>query len=97
MADQQTQEQSIHDLKNGRHFHYSQAMIYSLFVTLIRDDEGNWVEPLNAGKLWKIRYADPEKIEGEMKERMARILYLFEVSGAGALAFGYFWYEHVPK
>ncbi|KAL0579623.1 hypothetical protein V5O48_002395 [Marasmius crinis-equi] len=100
---------SYHKLR-AQNFHYSHAMIYSPGVTIFRDDDGGWLEPLdvdvltspavNAGEV-RQRMKDPEwmkgsdsesgveeKIEKEMTERMARILYLFEIKGAKNIVLG---------
>ncbi|KAI1788340.1 hypothetical protein LXA43DRAFT_1025924 [Ganoderma leucocontextum] len=69
--------------------YYSHAMIYSPGVTVFRDDGGDWIAPylvdvltspaVNAGVVRKVASAGIEdKIEEAMKERMGRILYLFE-------------------
>ncbi|KAK7036474.1 hypothetical protein VNI00_011671 [Paramarasmius palmivorus] len=90
-----------HHLKDKKNFYYTHAMIYSSNVVVFRDDDGNWVEPLsidvltsaavNAGEVRKNAEADPEeKIEKEMKERMARVLYLFEMRGTKNLVLGSF-------
>ncbi|TBU56273.1 hypothetical protein BD310DRAFT_931776 [Dichomitus squalens] len=79
------------DAKGG---YYTHAMVYSPGVTVVRDDDGEWVKPyqidvltspaVNAGVVRKTlfgRVAGPgveDKIEQVMKDRMARILYLFE-------------------
>lgn len=85
---------------------YTHAMIYSPGVIVFRDDDGRWVEPLdvdvltsaavNAGvvreKLGR-RYDSAEiesKIETVMRERMARILYLFEKQGVKDVVLGSF-------
>lgn len=85
---------------------YSHSMIYSPGVTLFRDDNGSWAEPLlidvvtspavNAG-LVRRNLQDqfgPEETEGKiaeaMRERMARILYLFEKEGVKNIVLGSF-------
>ena len=91
------------DPKGG---YYSHAMIYSPCVLLIRNDDGEWVEPLevdvltsaavNAGLVRKKALEkDPEvteevKIGNVMKERMARLLYLFEKRGVKNVVLGSF-------
>lgn len=91
---------------NQKGGYYSHAMIYSPGVMVIRDDSGGWVEPLkievltcaavNAGVVrgtlhGKVGGASEEmKIEKAMKERMARILYLFEQQGVKDLVLGSF-------
>ncbi|KAF8341040.1 hypothetical protein F5887DRAFT_977897 [Amanita rubescens] len=85
---------------------YSHSMIYSPGITVFRDDKANWVEPLqvdvvtspavNAGLMrGKLREKfEPEEIEAKiaaaMKERMARILYLFEKEGVKNVVLGSF-------
>ncbi|KAI3619056.1 hypothetical protein WG66_000449 [Moniliophthora roreri] len=88
-----------------KNFFYSHAMIYSPGVVVFRDDEGKWADPLevdiltsaavNAGEVRKNTPSDAEaeaerKIEREMKERMARVLYLFEMRGTKDLVLGSF-------
>ncbi|KAJ7593825.1 hypothetical protein C8J56DRAFT_1043609 [Mycena floridula] len=78
---------------------YSHSMIYSPRVTIFRDDEGQYEEPIevdivvsaavNAGVAR--RKPDSEAaIEAAMKERMARILFLCEIRGARDLVLGSF-------
>ena len=83
---------------------YSHAMIYSPSVTIFRDDDGHWLCPyhvdivtspaVNAGLVRKLRYgrrSDTERrIITVMKERMGRILALFERSGTRNLVLGSF-------
>ncbi|EPT02471.1 hypothetical protein FOMPIDRAFT_1059238 [Fomitopsis schrenkii] len=96
---------SVHarDRKDG---FYTHAMIYSPGVIVFRDDGGGWVEPLdfdvltsaavNAGVVrekLKDRLDEAEiegKIEKIMRERMARILYLFEKQGVKDVVLGSF-------
>lgn len=91
------------DAKGG---YYTHAMIYSPGVVLVKDDDGDWVEPLNvdvltsaavnAGRarnsLWGRTAGAKEeiKIEAAMRERMARVLYLFEVRETRNLVLGSF-------
>ena len=91
------------DAKDG---YYSHAMIYSPEVVVFRDDDGGWVEPLaidvltspavNAGVVRKsLRgrlavQAEEDRIERVMKERMARILFLFEKKGVKDVVLGSF-------
>ncbi|KAJ7596602.1 hypothetical protein C8J56DRAFT_917858 [Mycena floridula] len=91
------------DLKNGM---YSHATIYSPGCLLFRGDDGQWLTPVqvdiltsaavNAGvvrcDLGPSTTSDAleESIEQEMKERMARILFLFQQQGAQALILGSF-------
>ncbi|KAJ3479645.1 hypothetical protein NLI96_g8921 [Meripilus lineatus] len=81
-------------------------MIYSPGILVFRDDTGGWVEPLkvdvltcaavNAGAArntlhGKVGGASEElKIERTMKERMGRILYLFEQQGVKDVVLGSF-------
>jgi uncharacterized protein (TIGR02452 family) len=69
-------------------------MIYSPRVLLIRNDDGKWVEPLEVDVLTSAavnaslvrkkalgkdpKVTEEEQIGNVMKERMARLLYLFE-------------------
>ncbi|KAI0330434.1 hypothetical protein GY45DRAFT_754853 [Cubamyces sp. BRFM 1775] len=91
------------DPKGG---YYSHAMIYSPGVTVFRNDAGDWVEPLqvdvltspavNAGVVRNSLHgrvagaAVEDKIEQVMRERMARILFLFESKGVKSLVLGSF-------
>ncbi|KAI9064780.1 hypothetical protein FKP32DRAFT_1611019 [Trametes sanguinea] len=91
------------DPKGG---YYSHAMIYSPGVTVFRDDHGEWVEPIqvdvltspavNAGVVRETlhgRVAGDSvegKIEQVMRERMARILFLYEMKGVRNLVLGSF-------
>ncbi|KAF9028119.1 hypothetical protein BDZ89DRAFT_951635 [Hymenopellis radicata] len=96
------------------HFHkkdpkqgfYSHAIIYTPSVSLFRDDNGTWVEPIevdivtsaavNAGTLRdhyeknKDKDKPESEIEVEMKERMGRILFMCESSRAKNLVLGSF-------
>lgn len=79
-------------------------MIYSPRTLLLRDDEGNWKEPVevdilvspavNAGVVRRdLRNAgktDESNIETTMRERMGRILYLFETRGVRNIVLGSF-------
>ncbi|KAG6888651.1 hypothetical protein C0992_007909 [Termitomyces sp. T32_za158] len=91
------------DAKGGL---YSHAMIYSPSVVVFRDDGDGWVEPIivdvltspavNAGVLRKSPWgkaapeATEERIEKTMKERMGRILFLFEQQGIKHIVLGSF-------
>ncbi|OJT13805.1 hypothetical protein TRAPUB_9652 [Trametes pubescens] len=91
------------DAKGG---YYSHAMIYSPGVVVFRDDAGAWVPPalvdiltspaVNAGVVrttlhGRVAGAGVEdKIEQAMRERMARILFLFETKGVRSLVLGSF-------
>ncbi|EJD38152.1 hypothetical protein AURDEDRAFT_107879 [Auricularia subglabra TFB-10046 SS5] len=84
---------------------YSHAMIWSPGVLFFRSDDGAWLPPVaanvitsaavNAGTV-KQRVAEHElsdaddRIEGCMRERMARILWLFERKGLTHLVLGSF-------
>ena len=84
--------------------YYSHAMIYSPSVAIFRSDNGEWLCPyhvdivtspaVNAGLVRKLRHGrrpDTErKILSVMKERMGRILALFERSGTRNLVLGSF-------
>ncbi|KAI0740744.1 hypothetical protein C8Q76DRAFT_201626 [Earliella scabrosa] len=86
--------------------YYTHAMIYSPAVTVFRDDSGDFIEPyqvdvltspaVNAGVVRKSlfgRVAGPgveAKIEQAMRERMARLLYLFEQQGVKHIVLGSF-------
>ncbi|OJA15028.1 hypothetical protein AZE42_05249 [Rhizopogon vesiculosus] len=92
-----------HDRKGGFYHH---AMIYTPSVVVLKDDAGNWTSPfeadvltsaaVNAGDVRKkigdqLERAEIEKrIESTMKERMARILFLFEQQGAKNIVLGSF-------
>jgi uncharacterized protein (TIGR02452 family) len=91
------------DSKGG---YYTHAMIYSPGVIAFRDDDGNWKEPLtvdvltsaavNAGIARKSFFGQVagKNVEGQiervMRERMARILFLFEQQGVPNLVLGSF-------
>lgn len=91
---------------NAKSGFYTHAMIYSPNVRVFRDDAGEWVKPMtidvltspavNAGVVKKTlgEETDPQtlddNIEKEMKERMGRILFLFEQQGAKHLVLGSF-------
>ena len=93
----------LHD-RDNKGGYYSHAMIYSPSVAIFRDDSGGWLCPyhvdivtspaVNAGLVRKLsygRWSDTErKILYEMKERMGRILHLFERSGSRHLVLGSF-------
>jgi uncharacterized protein (TIGR02452 family) len=94
-------ELHVRDNKGG---FYSHAMIYSPSVAIFRDDKGGWLCPyhvdivtspaVNAGLVRRLRYGRwPETermILSEMKERMGRILALFERSEIRNLVLGSF-------
>ncbi|KAI0919240.1 hypothetical protein AcV5_002205 [Taiwanofungus camphoratus] len=91
------------DAKGG---YYSHAMIFSPGVTVFRDDSGGWVEPMevdvitsaavNAGVARQTLHgrvagaAEEGRIEKAMRERMARILFLFETQGVEDVVLGSF-------
>ncbi|KAH9949296.1 hypothetical protein B0H21DRAFT_147488 [Amylocystis lapponica] len=91
------------DAKGG---YYSHAMVYSPGVVVFRDDSGGWVEPVevdvltsaavNAGIARQTLHgrvggaAEEGRIEKAMRERMARILFLFERQGAKSIVLGSF-------
>ncbi len=84
---------------------YTHAMVFSPSVLVLRDDDGAWVPPyqievvtcaaVNAGVV-RQRAGDglgPDtvaRIEGTMRERMARILFLFEQRGLRNIVLGSF-------
>lgn len=92
-----------HDRKGGFYHH---ALIYTPSIVVLKDDAGNWTSPfevdvltsaaVNAGDVRKkigdqFTPAEIEKrIESAMKERMARILFLFEQQGAKNIVLGSF-------
>jgi len=94
---------ALHAGRGEHNGFYTHAMIYSPEVHLFRDDDGTWLDAIpvdivtspavNAGKLRR-RYLPTSglewKIEDAMRERMARILALFEMKGATSLVLGSF-------
>ncbi|KAF8800247.1 hypothetical protein BYT27DRAFT_6840417 [Phlegmacium glaucopus] len=93
----------LHDKdKNGGY--YSNAMIYSPSIAIFRDDDGNWLRPyyvdvltspaVDAGLVRKLGYdggsATEDRILWVMRERMGRILALFEQGGTRNLVLGSF-------
>jgi uncharacterized protein (TIGR02452 family) len=85
--------------------YYSHAMVYSPKVTVFRDDDGRWAPKFeidvlscaavnvnmvlsNAGDVNK--RATTVSVEKEMKERMGRILFLFEQNGVQNIILGAF-------
>ncbi|KAH9177500.1 hypothetical protein EDB89DRAFT_2112055 [Lactarius sanguifluus] len=84
---------------------YTHSMIFSPSVLVLRDDDGAWVPPyqievvtcaaVNAGVV-RQRAGDSlgqdtvARIEGTMRERMARILFLFEQRGLRNIVLGSF-------
>ncbi|KZT03911.1 uncharacterized protein LAESUDRAFT_744415 [Laetiporus sulphureus 93-53] len=93
-------------LRDGRDGYYSHAMLYSPGVIVFRDDAGGWVEPyrmdvltscaVNAGVVRRESQGDDDgsvtetKIARIMRERMARILFLFERQGIKNVVLGSF-------
>jgi len=90
--------------KDPKKGYYSHAMIYSPHVLLIRADNGDWLSPVevdmvtscavNAGVVRRYlrekQSEDESDLEAAMKERMARVLYLFEKQGVRNLVLGSF-------
>lgn len=90
--------------RDARQGFYTHAIVYSPGVVVFRDDSGAWTEPfdadvltcaaVNAGEVRQSsagRHASVEdKIEREMKERMGRVLYLFEKEGVKDIVLGSF-------
>ena len=94
---------ALHAGQSENYGFYTHAMIYSPEVQLFRDDDGFWLEPIpvdivtspavNAGevrRLYPHRDGLEKKIEDAMRERMGRILALFEMKGATSLVLGSF-------
>jgi uncharacterized protein (TIGR02452 family) len=84
-------------------FFYSHAMIWSPRIQVFRNDEGEWTEPVevdvvtsaavNAAQVRLHAQAGEymeQEIEDMMRERMARILYLFERTRTKVLVLGSF-------
>jgi uncharacterized protein (TIGR02452 family) len=75
-------------------------MIYSPGVVFFRDDDGGWIEPLevdvlvsaavNAGVARRAGKDAESRIEAAMKERMARVLFLFSQQGVRNVVLGSF-------
>ena len=91
--------------KDRRGGFYSHAMIFSPSVLVLRDDAGAWVPPyqievvtsaaVNAGVVRQhagdsLGPDTAARIEGTMRERMARILFLFEQRGLRNIVLGSF-------
>jgi uncharacterized protein (TIGR02452 family) len=91
--------------KDRRGGFYSHAMIFSPSVIVLRDDAGEWVPPhqievvtstaVNAGVVRERTEENSSgdvgaRIEGVMRERMARILFLFELQGLRNIVLGSF-------
>jgi len=103
MTDTAQQFYRLHK-RNPKDGYYSHSMIYSPRVVLFRDDRGDLNEPLevdilvsaavNAGlvrrKLRETGSTDESMLEAAMRERMARVLFLFERQGVKDLVLGSF-------
>ncbi|KAF8963600.1 hypothetical protein BDZ97DRAFT_1904797 [Flammula alnicola] len=89
--------------KDSKKGYYSHAMIYSPGVLFLRADKGEWMTPVeveivtsaavNAGvvrRYLRENNSDETGLDAAMKERMARILYLFERHGVRNLVLGSF-------
>ncbi|KAF9479077.1 hypothetical protein BDN70DRAFT_913332 [Pholiota conissans] len=90
--------------KDPKEGYYSHAMIYSPRVLFFRADKGTWLPPIEADVLTSAavnagvvrRYlrqrnsVDESELDAAMKERMARVLYLFELRGVRHLVLGSF-------
>lgn len=92
-----------HDPKGG---YYTHAMVYSPGVIVFRDDQGGWLEPLvvdvltspavNAGVVRQSLKghvagdAEEARIARTMRERMGRLLFLFESQGVRHVVLGSF-------
>lgn len=80
--------------------YYSHAMIYSPGVVFFRNDDGSWTEPLeadvlvsaavNAGVARRTGEDAEAQIEAVMRERMARVLFLFSEQGVRNVVLGSF-------
>ncbi|KAH8796869.1 hypothetical protein DL96DRAFT_1010403 [Flagelloscypha sp. PMI_526] len=90
--------------KDPKQGYYSHAMIYSPDITIFRKDSGEWMNPpiqvdvltspaVNAG-LVRRNFGKSDETEAAiakvMKERMGRLLYLFERQGVTHLVLGSF-------
>ncbi|KAJ7701991.1 hypothetical protein B0H16DRAFT_1440606 [Mycena metata] len=85
---------------NQKNKYYSHAMVYSRGVQLIRTDAGAWIKParvdmltsaaVNSGAASTPVKDVEQRIESVMRERMGRLLYLFEQQGAQDLVLGSF-------
>ncbi|PPQ74055.1 hypothetical protein CVT24_012948 [Panaeolus cyanescens] len=84
--------------------YYTHSMVYSPAISIFRDDDGAWHAPMkvdiitspavNAGHVRKAtqlpKHETERQIRDVMKERMARILALFEKQGITSLVLGSF-------
>lgn len=90
--------------KDPKKGYYSHAMIYSPDILFFRADNGDWLPPMEADIVTSAacnagvvrRYlreddnTDESDLDAAMKERMGRILYLFERHGVRNLVLGSF-------
>jgi len=90
--------------KDPKQGYYSHAMLYIPRVLFFRSDKGDWLPPIevdivssaaiNAGVVRRYlrenNSTDESNLNAAMKERMARILYLFERRGVRNLVLGSF-------
>ena len=93
----------LHDQDNKGGY-YSHAMIYSSSITISRDDQDQWVQPYQVDVVTSLavnghlvrslkngrRSETEDKILSVMRERMGRILGLFELRGTRNLVLGNF-------
>jgi uncharacterized protein (TIGR02452 family) len=86
--------------------YYTHAMIYSPGVVFFRDDDGGWTQPLEADVLvsaavnagvvrnslhgYVAGRSEEARIEAAMRERMARVLFLFSQRGVKNVVLGSF-------
>jgi len=88
---------------DNRGCYYTHHIIWSEDVSVFRDDEGGWHEPyqvdivtspaVNAGVVLsraQDKAYEEQRIEAVMKERMARVLYVFESRGVERIVLGSF-------
>ncbi|KAF8525980.1 hypothetical protein BU17DRAFT_41471 [Hysterangium stoloniferum] len=89
--------------RDNRGCYYSHSIIWSPGVTIFRDDAGGWHEPyqidvvtspaVNAGVVRQRSLdaiSEEKRIETVMRERMSRILVVFETRGVSRLVLGSF-------
>jgi uncharacterized protein (TIGR02452 family) len=95
----------LHNHHSSNSFH-THAMIYSPSVEIFRDDDGEWIKPVmvdvltcaavHAGEVRESRQGftgrreQEDSIQSAMRERMGRILYLFEKMGVRNIVLGSF-------